>query len=120
MDPVRFTGATFNHGIGACTRVCEPGRLSLYLQVIVAVDMESPSYNVLFSRIPNTIGIRVVKRGHRHRGSLALLLDLEIIGLAAVVVEVAISADPDFVFAPWIRRVVEFGNGEATGSCLQN
>src|SRR5206468_3650536 len=54
----------------------------------------------------------------RRRGVCAP--DLEIIGLGAVVNEVAISADPNFVFSTWIRRVIEPGNREATGSCLQD
>ena len=86
----------------------------------MAKDPESPSRHVLFCPVLNAIGIGVVKCGDQYRCLLAFLLDLEIIGLAAVVVEVAISADPNFVFSTWIRRVIVPENSKATGTCLQN
>ena len=66
------------------------------------------------------VGIRVVKLGDAYVPPGAISPDLEIIGLAVVGVEVTIRADPYFVFSTWIRRGVEPGNGEATGSCLQD
>src|SRR5213595_2057276 len=95
---------------------------------------ELPAGNLLFSVVLNSIDVRVVKRsdaylalrtGSRRRGSRGSCSsrwrggrscgpDLEIIGLAAVVVEVAISTDPNFVFSTWIWRVIIPGSGEAS------
>src|SRR3954452_9698424 len=54
------------------------------------------------------------------RGRWGCAPNLEVIGLAAVVVEVAISTDPNFVLSTWIWRVIVSESGEATGSCLQD
>ena len=108
------------------------------VQVVVGIDGELPSRNLRFSVVLDAVGVRVVKhgdacpslgtgcrrRGRRGsctrcgRGSGISTLNLEIIGLAAVVVEIAISADPNFVFSTWIRRVIEPRHSEATGTCL--
>ena len=99
---------------------------------------ELPAGNLLFSIVLNSVDVRVVKRSdacfalrtgsrrrgcrgsrtRRWRGRGVCIVDLEIIGLGAVIYEVAISADPDFVFSTRIRRVIVPGNSEATGTCL--
>src|ERR1043166_4682188 len=53
------------------------------------------------------------------RGGRGCAPNLEIIGLAAVVVEVTISAYPDLVLSTWVRRVIVPGSGESAGPCLQ-
>src|SRR5262245_16084762 len=54
------------------------------------------------------------------RGGRGCSPNLEIIGLAAVVVEVTISANPHFVFSTWVGRVIVPGSGEPAGPCLQD
>src|ERR1700720_3493799 len=58
---------------------------------------------------------RSCRRGRRGCASY-----LEIIGLAAIVGEVAISSNPHFVFSTWVRRVIVPGSGEATRTCLKD
>ena len=137
MDPIQLVRAACLHAVVSYINVYALGRFFPQVQVVVGKSPELPSRNLDFSVVLDAVGVRVVKRGDAYpplgtrsrrrgcRGSCSrcwrgrgITLNLEIIGLGAVVVEVTISADPNLVFSTWIRRVIEPENSKATGSCL--